>query len=97
MSIFWEQKGNCVEVRVLVQPNASRDRIVGMHGDRLKISLHALPVEGEANDALIRFLSDLMDIPKRSIEIISGHSQRRKTVSLLGVSSSVFLQKIRQS
>lgn len=93
---FWEEKDSCLVVKVLVQPNASRDRIVGVHGDRLKITLRALPVEGEANHALVDFFSEHFQIPRRAIQIVSGHGHRKKSISFTGLKGAVFLQKINQ-
>ena len=67
---------------VHVQPRASRDEVVGVHGDALKIRLCAPPVEGKANDALIAFLAELLGVPRRELAICSGATARRKTVRL---------------
>ena len=55
-----------------------------MHGDALKIRLKAPPVEGEANVALLRFLSKRLKVPLAALSIISGASSRRKTVLVPG-------------
>ena len=73
-----------VHLEVQVQPRASRSRVVGLHDGRLKIALAAPPVDGAANDALVLFLSDLLDIPRRSVELVAGHTGRRKRVHLAG-------------
>lgn len=70
---------------VLVQPRASRTRIQGEHGDRLKIQLAAPPVEGAANDALCEHLARTLGIPRRDVGIAAGATGRRKTVRVLGV------------
>ncbi|MEK6815202.1 MAG: DUF167 domain-containing protein [Nitrospirota bacterium] len=70
---------------VHVQPRASREEIAGMHGDALKIRLKAPPVEGEANVALLRFLSKRLKVPLAALSIISGASSRRKTVLVPGM------------
>lgn len=63
-------------------PNASRDEIVGWHDGALKIRLAAPPVDGKANEALIRFLAKKIDCAPSEIEIVSGQSSKRKRVSL---------------
>jgi uncharacterized protein (TIGR00251 family) len=74
-------------LQVLVQPRASRTRVVGVHGDRLKIQLAAPPVDGEANAALVDFLSDLLQLPRNHLQIATGQTSRRKTVRVLGLST----------
>lgn len=63
-----------------IQPGASRTEIKGIHGDRLKISVQAPPVEGAANAAVIEFISKWLKIPKSRIHLISGETSRQKNV-----------------
>jgi uncharacterized protein (TIGR00251 family) len=57
-----------------------------MEGGGIKIRLTAPPVDGAANEALVKFLSDRLDIPKSQIEIVSGHASKNKIVRIEGVS-----------
>ena len=82
---FLRETREGVLLTVRVQPRASRDEIAGLHGDALKIRLKAPPVEGEANAALLRFLSKRLKIPLAAISIRSGASSRRKTVLVEGI------------
>jgi hypothetical protein len=75
-----------VTLQVLVQPRASRTKLVGAHDGRLKVALAAPPVDGEANAALVEFLAKLTGLPRRSLEITAGQTGRRKTVLLRGAS-----------
>jgi uncharacterized protein (TIGR00251 family) len=72
-------------LRILVQPRASRSEIVGPHGDALKVRIAAPPVEGAANEELIRLLAKTYDVPRSAVSIISGHGSRRKVVEIAGV------------
>ncbi|MBI5345222.1 MAG: YggU family protein [Deltaproteobacteria bacterium] len=74
-----------VSIRVRVQPRASRNEICGVHGGSLKVKLTAPPVEGEANKALIEFLSKFLKIKKSSLSIASGKTSREKMVRAEGV------------
>jgi len=74
-----------VELSVLVQPRASRSRVVGTHGELLKVQLAAPPVDGAANAELLELLADLLGIPRRQVSLVSGESSRRKRVRALGV------------
>jgi uncharacterized protein (TIGR00251 family) len=72
-------------LRILVQPRASRSEIVGPHGDALKVRLAAPPVDGAANEELIRLLAREYRVPRSAVSIISGHGSRRKVVEIAGV------------
>lgn len=82
---FLRETREGVLLAVRVQPRASRDEIAGVHGDALKIRLKAPPVEGEANAALLRFLSKRLKAPLSALAIRSGVSSRRKTVLIQGL------------
>jgi uncharacterized protein (TIGR00251 family) len=71
-----------IVLQLHIQPGARRSQIVGVHGQRLKIALQAPPVDGKANDALIRFLSDTLDIGRSRITLISGDTSREKNVAI---------------
>nr|WP_221229608.1 DUF167 family protein [Niveibacterium umoris] len=67
-----------------IQPGASRTEIAGLHGDALKIRLAAPPVDGKANAALLAFIADTLDLPKRAVTLESGASSRQKRVRVEG-------------
>lgn len=69
-----------VKITVKIQPNAKKSEIVGREGDVLKIRIKAPPVEGKANDELIRFLSKEWKIPKSEIKIVYGKTGKLKIV-----------------
>lgn len=77
--------GDGVQLQVLVQPRASRSRVVGLHDDRLKLQVAAPPVEGEANDAVLRLLAEVLEVPRRQLELVQGETARRKTVLVRGI------------
>lgn len=79
------ESGGGVEIRVRVQPRASRSEVVGAHGDSLRVRLAAPPVDGAANEALVELLADALGVPKRAVEIRRGHSGRTKVVRAEGV------------
>jgi len=72
-----------VVLRLFVQPRSSINKVCGEHAGALKINLTAPPVEGKANRAVVDFLSSLFDLPKKNIQILSGHQSRKKRVLLL--------------
>ena len=77
-----------VELSILVQPRASRTRVLGEHDGMLKIQLAAPPVDGEANAALVEFLGKLLGVPRRQVSLISGDASRRKRVAVQGVETA---------
>jgi uncharacterized protein len=77
--------GDAVTFDVRVQPRASKSEIVGEYGTALKVRLTAPPVDGAANQELIRLLAEEMGIARRDVRIKSGASSRTKTVEISGV------------
>ena len=69
-------------VRLYVQPKASRDKIVGLHDDEIKIAITAPPVDGQANSHLIKFLSKQFKVAKNQISIEKGETGRHKQVRI---------------
>lgn len=65
-----------------LQPSAANDEIVGVHNNRLKIRITAPPVEGKANDHLIKWFSKLFKVPKGDIDILQGELGRQKTLRI---------------
>jgi hypothetical protein len=66
--------------KIHVQPKSSRNRIVGLHGEALKLKLTAPPVEGAANKACLEVLAHAIEVPKSHLEIAAGQSSRLKKI-----------------
>lgn len=79
---------------VHVQPKASTTEYVGIHGDALKIRVAAPPVDGAANDELIRFLARQLSIPPTSVRIQSGASGRHKRVLVEGATAQLVMARL---
>jgi uncharacterized protein len=67
-----------------VQPRAARTEVVGRHGDAIKIRLRAPPVDGAANDELLRFLAERLGVARSALRLVAGESGRRKRVAVTG-------------
>lgn len=67
-------------------PNAPRNEIAGWLGDALKIKVHAPALEGRANEALLEFLSEKLQLPRRSVSLVRGDKSRHKVVRIEGLS-----------
>lgn len=77
-----EQRGANVRLHVRVQPRAARTGVAGEHGGALKIRLAAPPVDGAANDELVRFISRALRIAAARVSIVMGDSSRTKVVEI---------------
>ena len=75
-----------VRIRLRVQPRASRTEVVGAHGDVLRVRLTAAPVDGAANEALVRFLAELLGVSKGAVQLVGGETGRTKLVKVEGIS-----------
>lgn len=71
-----------VRIAVQVQPGAKKTEVVGVHDDALKLKLQAPPIEGRANEALVKFLSSELSVPKSAVAITHGHTSKRKLVEV---------------
>ena len=79
---FYSWQGKSLIINCHLQPRASKDEFVGLHGQSLKIRIKAPPVDGKANDYLMKFLAKQFGVSKRSITIISGELSREKRIKI---------------
>ncbi len=73
---------------VKVHPRAKKNAITGEVGDALKVALTAPPVEGKANEACVRFLAELLEVPRSSVTIAAGETGRQKVVRVQGITAA---------
>ena len=86
--------GDGTRLALRVQPRASRNEVVGPHGDALKVRLAAPPVDGAANDALVRFLAEALELPRAAVMLIGGLSSRSKAVHVAGLAPSEVARRL---
>ncbi len=84
MSEWYRRDGDVISLTLHVQPGAKRTEISGLHGEALKIRLAAPPIEGRANEALLRFIADTFCVPMRQVELKQGGQSRHKVVMVTG-------------
>jgi len=72
-----------LDVRVI--PRSPRTRVDGRRGGAILIRLAAAPVDGAANDALLRYLAEAVGVPRRSVRLVSGDRSRDKKVGIAGL------------
>ena len=82
--IPYTESGGALVFRVQVVPRASLSEIVGEHNGALRVRLAAAPVDGAANEALIRTLALAFKVSRRAVQITAGHTSKLKQVSVKG-------------
>ena len=73
-----------VRLDIRVVPRSPRDRIDGVRDGRLVVRVTAPPVDAAANEAVVRLLAEVLDVPRRSIRIVTGETARNKTIEIAG-------------
>jgi uncharacterized protein (TIGR00251 family) len=84
-----------IDIRVI--PRASRTRVDGERAGAILIRLASPPVDGAANDALVAFLADTLDLPRRNIAIVAGASSRNKRVKIDGLDAGAVRARLLRS
>ncbi len=87
------EAGICLAVKL--QPRGSKNEIGPSQGNEIKIKVTAPPVEGAANETLLRFLADTLDCPRSAVRLVRGQSSRHKTVAVAGVSAAEARAKLK--
>lgn len=82
-----------LELKVL--PNAPRNEIAGWLGNTLKVKVHALALEGRANDELLEFLAGKLGIHHRSVTLLRGEKSRQKVVQIDGIDADMVKNRLR--
>jgi uncharacterized protein (TIGR00251 family) len=86
--------GDGTRLALRVQPRASRNEVAGPHGDALKVRLAAPPVDGAANEALVRFLAEALELPRASVTLVGGLSSRSKAVLVAGLAPAEVARRL---
>ena len=84
MSEWYRRNGEVLTLTLHVQPGAKRTDVAGLHGEALKIRLAAPPIEGRANEALLKFIAESFGVPLRQVELKQGGQSRHKVVAITG-------------
>lgn len=83
MAPAWlREEAGALVLTVHVQPGARRSEVAGVHGDAIKVRLAAPPIEGRANDELVRFLAQAFGVAQRQVAIVRGETSRGKVVRI---------------
>lgn len=81
MSWYFHRE-NKLFLKLFVQPGAKQNEIVGLLGDELKIKLKSRAIEGQANDALLKYLAQQLDFPRTQMTLKSGKTSRHKIIEI---------------
>lgn len=83
-----------VTFAVKVVPRGKRDEIAGVEGDALKVRLNAPPVEGKANEALVRFIAERLKAPRTDVEIVRGQTARHKLIRVRNLDARTVKERL---
>ena len=81
---------NGIRLSAIIQPRSSKNEVIGIYNNALKIRLTSPPVDGVANKACIRFFSKLLEISPSEIRIVQGVSSRNKTIEIISTTEKKF-------
>ncbi|MEZ5965979.1 MAG: DUF167 domain-containing protein [Planctomycetota bacterium] len=82
------------ELRVRAAPGAKVERIVGVHGDALKVAVQAPPERGRANERVLAVLADALGVPARRLTLVAGATARDKVVQVAGLAPDEVLARL---
>jgi len=91
---FFKIVGNNIIIKTKIIPGSSKNKIIGVYVNTLKIAITSPPVEGKANKKCISYLSKYFDIAKSKIEILSGEKSKNKLIKIYNINPDDILEKL---
>ena len=88
------EKDGAVTLDIAVKPRSSREGIGPVQGDRLCVAVNAPPVDGKANEAVVRVLAETFKVARSAVTIVRGETGRKKTVRMAGVTAAAIHRAI---
>ncbi|MDD3852266.1 MAG: DUF167 domain-containing protein [Syntrophomonadaceae bacterium] len=85
-----------VRLNIRVQPRSSQNKICGVTDGAIKIKITAPPVDGEANQAVIKLLAQWLGVPRSNISIPKGETSKNKIVDIIGIDARWLENKINE-
>lgn len=86
--------GDTVLLAIKLHPRGSRDEVAGEAGGELKVKVTAPPVDGAANEALLRFLASHLGCPRGAVRLVRGQTARHKSVAVTGMSAGSVVKRL---
>lgn len=93
---YVSERDGAVWLRVKAQPRAKSNGIAGMVGDALKIRTTAPPVDSAANEALVAWLSDTLDCPRRQVTLARGGTSHQKVFRIDGIPAATVVRRLEE-
>lgn len=88
------EKDGALRFEVHAKPKAKKTSVLKPRGEAVEIAIAAPPVDGAANEELIRFLAKLLEVPRRSVEIVRGESSQTKLIAVTGLDRETLLGRL---
>ena len=82
------EKDGAVTLDIAVKPRSSREGVGPVQGDRLCVAVNAPPVDGKANEAVVRVLAQTFKVARSAVAIVRGETGRKKTIRISGVTAA---------
>lgn len=92
--IVLTEKDGALRFEVHAKPKAKKSAIGGVRGDALEVSIAAPPVDGAANDELVRFLAKRLGVARRDVEIVRGETAHTKLIAVSGLDRETLLGRL---
>jgi uncharacterized protein (TIGR00251 family) len=89
------EKDGAVRFEVHAKPRAKKSKVIGERGDAVEVALAAPPVDGAANEELVRFMAKVLAIRQRDIELVRGETSREKLLSVSGLTAAEIESRLR--
>src|ERR1041384_2026979 len=91
---YLKVQDDAVYLQAKVQPRASKNEIGEALGNELKIRIAAPPVDSAANEALVRFLAEVLECPRGAVQLVRGQTSRHKVIAIHGISPEAIAAKL---
>ncbi len=88
------ERDGAVTVDIAVKPRSSREGVGSIQGDRLCVAVNAPPVDGKANEAVVRVLAETFGVARSAVTIVRGETGRKKTIRIAGVSAAAVTRAV---
>jgi uncharacterized protein len=91
-SLRISERDGSVTVDIQVKPRSSREAVGPVQADRLIVAVNAPPVDGKANEAVVRVLAETFGVSRSAVTIVRGETGKKKTVRIAGVTATAVMQ-----
>lgn len=95
MDLYLKEKKGSVVLKVKIIPKSSSNCVAGIYGDSLKIKIKAPPEGGKANKECCNFLSKILKVPKKYVNIVSGYKSNVKYIFIENMSIRNFKERVK--